>query len=301
MKLSTKDLLLILLVVVVWGLNFVAIKVGLDGAPPFLLGVLRFSVLLFPAFFVPLPKVKFHWLLAYGLTINFGQFAFMFSAIDMGMPVGLTSLVMQSQAFFTLIMAAILLKEGLRLNNVIGLLIALFGLMLIAADVGEHAPVIALFFNLLGALSWAIGNILIKQMKGVNLLSLTVWGGVVSIPFFVVSSLWLEGAHNFTYTLTHLSMTTMIAVFYLGFIATVVGYGLWGQMLTKYPASLIAPFSLLVPVLGMGSSVLVLGETLSGLEIIGSAIIMAGLCVNVFATNLDTHLRGVFVGKDDKK
>jgi O-acetylserine/cysteine efflux transporter len=109
---SLKDWGFALLIVFAWGFNFVVIHWGLDGLSPLLLGALRFSLVAFPAIlFVPRPKIAWRWLLAYGLTISFGQFAFLFTAMKVGMPAGIASLVLQSQVLFTLLFAAVLLRE----------------------------------------------------------------------------------------------------------------------------------------------------------------------------------------------
>ncbi len=145
---SIKDMLLALCVVVIWGLNFVVIKIGLHDIPPFLLAGLRFLLVALPAiFFVPVPRLPFRWLAAYGITISFGQFAFLFCAIKLGMPAGIASLVLQAQAFFTLLIGALLLGERLKWNQVAGILVAAAGIVLLAesgtassATVGVRVP-----------------------------------------------------------------------------------------------------------------------------------------------------------------
>lgn len=191
---TRKDGLLALLVVVVWGLNFVVIKVGLHNMPPLMLAGLRFLLVAFPALlFVARPKIPLRLLLGYGLTISFGQFAFLFCAINLGMPAGLASLVLQAQAFFTIILGA-----------------------------------------------FAFG----ERLQGKQL--------------------------------------TVLSLLYLAFIATIVGYGIWGSLLGRYETWRVAPLSLLVPVVGMASAALLLGETLNGLQLLGAVLIMAGLYINVF-------------------
>ena len=157
---SPKDLLLALLVIGVWGLNFVVIKVGLHDMPPMLLGALRFLLAAFPAIlFIRRPQLPLRWLLAYGLTISLGQFAFLFSAMAVGMPAGLASLVLQAQAFFTLLFAALMLGERLRAGNLLGLLVAAGGLLLIGLQ-GERSMTLAGFvLTICAAAMWALGNI----------------------------------------------------------------------------------------------------------------------------------------------
>jgi O-acetylserine/cysteine efflux transporter len=280
---SPRDLLLALVVVVAWGVNFVVIKVGLHGVPPMLLGALRFSLAAVPAvFFVKRPKLAWRWLFAYGATISFGQFAFLFSAMYVGMPAGLASLVLQAQAFFTLIFAALFLHERFRLPNVVGLLIAAAGLAVIGLQ-GGHAMTLAGFvLTLCAACSWALGNIVTKKVGNVDLVGLVVWGSLIPpLPFFAASYVF-EGPQKIAAALSGISAMSIFAVVYLAFIATLIGYGLWSRLLSRYPASQVAPFSLLVPIVGLASASLLLDEQLTAVQIGGALLVMAGLAVNVF-------------------
>lgn len=280
---SPRDLLLALVVVVAWGVNFVVIKVGLHGVPPMLLGALRFTLAAVPAvFFVKRPQMPWRWLFAYGATISFGQFAFLFSAMYVGMPAGLASLVLQAQAFFTLIFAALFLHERFRVPNVVGLLIAAAGLAVIGMQ-GGHAMTLAGFvLTLCAACSWALGNIVTKKVGKVDLVGLVVWGSLIPpLPFFALSYAF-EGPQRIVAALSGISALSIFAVVYLAFIATLVGYGLWSRLLSRYPASQVAPFSLLVPIVGLASASLFLDERLSTVQIVGALLVMAGLAVNVF-------------------
>jgi O-acetylserine/cysteine efflux transporter len=174
-----KDLLIALVVIIIWGVNFVVIKVGLDGLPPMLLGALRFLLVAFPAvLLVKRPNLPWRWLIAYGATISLGQFAFLFQAMHSGMPPGLASLILQSQAFFTLGFAALFLGERLRPASVLGLLVAAGGLVLIGSEHSSHVPLIALLLTLCGGAMWGMGNIITRRFGSVNLVALVVWGGL---------------------------------------------------------------------------------------------------------------------------
>lgn len=186
---SPKDLLLALVVVIAWGVNFVVIKVGLHGMPPMLLGALRFTLAAFPAvFFVRRPQLPLRWLLAYGLTISFGQFAFLFSAMYVGMPAGLASLVLQAQAFFTLGLASVFLHERFRVQNLVGLVAAAAGLALIGLQGGHTMTAAGFLLTLCAAASWALGNIVTKRLAKVDLVGLVVWASLIPpLPFFALS------------------------------------------------------------------------------------------------------------------
>lgn len=286
---SRKDGFLALLVVVVWGLNFVVIKVGLHHMPPLLLAGLRFLLVAFPAiFFVARPKVPLTLLLGYGLTISFGQFAFLFCAIKFGMPAGLASLVLQAQAFFTMALGAFVFSERLQRKQLAGIALAIIGvLVLIEASLnGQHIAMSGFMLTLAAAFSWACGNIFNKKIMQHSprpaVMSLVVWSALIPILPFLLSSLLLEGADHITQSLITIDMTTILSLLYLAFVATILGYGIWGTLLGRYETWRVAPLSLLVPVVGLASAAVLLGETLTGMQLAGAVLIMAGLYINVF-------------------
>ena len=290
---SRKDGLLALLVVVVWGLNFVVIKVGLHNMPPLMLAGLRFLLVAFPAiFFVARPKIPLSLLLGYGLTISFGQFAFLFSAIKFGMPAGLASLVLQAQAFFTIILGAFAFGERLQGQQRVGIALAIFGvLVLIEASLnGQHVGMLGFMLTLAAALSWASGNIFNKKIMQHTsrpaVMSLVVWSALIPVVPFFLASILLDGPTQIIQSLVTIDMTTILSLVYLAFVATIVGYGIWGSLLGRYETWRVAPLSLLVPVVGLASAAVLLDETLTGLQLLGALLIMAGLYINVFGFRL---------------
>ena len=299
LPMQPKDLALALLVIGVWGVNFAVIKIGIVGVPPLLLGALRFMLAAFPALllFKP-PRVPLRWYLAYGLTISLGQFAFLFSAIHVGMPSGLASLVLQSQSFFTLLLAGVWLHERWHAHQMAGLLLALAGLVLIgvahgAVPSGVNLPFLGFGLTLLAALSWACGNIVTRVVSRElsaggpkNQLAFVVWASLVPPLPFLALSLWLEGPQAIVQSLTHLSTSTLAAVAYLAWMATLLGYGLWSYLMSRYPTHRVAPFTLLVPVVGLSTGWLVFGEALGPLHWAGGALLMLGLLVNVLGQPL---------------
>ncbi|MFK0375543.1 EamA family transporter [Pandoraea sp. NPDC090278] len=278
---APKDLLQALIVVLAWGVNFVVIKVGLHGVPPMLLGALRFLLAAFPAiFFVKRPQVSLGWLIAYGATISFGQFALLFTAMYVGMPAGLASLGL----------AAMCLGERFRAQNVIGLLIAAAGLAVIGMQGGGAMTLIGFVLTLCASLSWATGNIVTKKIGKVDLVGLVVWASLIPPIPFVLLSYWFEGPQQIAQSLEHISASSIFAIAYLAFIATLVGYSLWGRLMTRYPASQVAPFSLLVPIIGLASAALLLDEQLTTPQIAGAVLVMTGLVVNVFGAKIKQRL-----------
>lgn len=298
---TRKDGLLALLVVVVWGLNFVVIKVGLHNMPPLMLAGLRFLLVAFPAlFFVARPKIPFRLLLGYGLTISFGQFAFLFCAINFGMPAGLASLVLQAQAFFTIILGALVFGERLQGKQLAGIALAVVGVLVLAEASlnGQHVALLGFLLTLAAAFCWASGNIFNKKIMQLEtrpaVMSLVVWSALIPILPFMAASYLLDGPTVMLHSLITLDLTTILSLIYLAFVATIVGYGIWGALLGRYETWRVAPLSLLVPVVGIASAALLLDEKLGALQLVGALLVMAGLYINVFGLRLRraTRVRG---------
>ena len=279
---TTRDLLLALVVIVVWGLNFVVIMTGLNHMPPLLMGALRFMLVVFPAIlFIRKPQVPWRWLLAYGLTISLGQFAFLFSAMAVGMPAGLASLVLQSQAFFTLLFAALLIGERVRSPNLVGLVVAAIGLALIGMQVDRVMTLAGFALTICAASMWALGNVVTRRIGKVDLVGLVVWGNLIPPLPFLALSWWLEGSVAIRAALDGFNLQSALVLMYLAFGATLLGYSIWGRLLSRYPASQVAPFSLLVPVVGLTSASVLLGDRLGLWQLIGALLVMLGLLINV--------------------
>lgn len=286
-----RDILLALGVVFVWGLNFVAIKWGVDEISPFLLTGLRYLGCALPAvFFVRKPQVSWAMLVAYGMTVGVLQFSFLFTAIGLGMPAGLASLVMQMQVFFTLGLAILFLGERPTLPQLAGAGIALAGLGTIASEHIGGAVLLPLLMTLVAAGFWAISNIVTKRAGKVDMFAFVIWGSLVPpLPMLAVSLL-LEGPQALG-ALTSASPQAWFSVLFIAYGSTLLGYGGWAVLLGRHPAGLVAPFTLLVPVVGFAAAFVLLGEIMTPLEVAGSLLILAGLVLNVFGPRLVARLR----------
>ena len=287
---SVSHVLQALLVVLIWGVNFVVIRWGLNEVPPFLLAAARFSLVVFPAiFFIKKPNVPWRWLIAYGLFNSFGQFAFLFWAMKVGMPAGLASVVHQAQVFFTLIFSVLILQQRTQVTQWLGLMIAVLGLALIAYGKNAGTPVgmqmtsLGLVLNLLGAASWAIGNVVVSAMRRAGIqpepFGLVIWSSLIPIlPFLLISGLFERHVYP---DWQAISWHSIVSALYLAWAATLLGYGLWSRLLSQYEPNRVAPFTLLVPVVGLLTAWLVLGERLNQWQLWGSACLLIGLAVNV--------------------
>ncbi|EEG07435.1 O-acetylserine/cysteine exporter [Pseudogulbenkiania ferrooxidans] len=290
------DIAQALAIVLVWGVNFVVIKWGVADVPPLLLGALRFTLAALPAvLLVRRPAVPWHWLAAYALTVGVGQFGLLFSAIKLGMPAGLASVVLQAQAFFTLLLASLVLGERWKAAQLVGLLCALAGLTLIGVGKSGNMTLIGFALTVAAALSWAASNVVVRLIGRagyrVEPLGLVVWSSLIPPVPFLLLSLWLEGGERIAAALGHFSLSSLLAVAYLAFVATLFGYGLWSRLLARHAANKVAPFSLLVPVVGLAAASLLLGERLSAGQAVGSLLLLGGLVINVLGERLRDYWR----------
>jgi O-acetylserine/cysteine efflux transporter len=276
-----------LLVVLLWGVNFVVIKVGLRGVSPFVLGGLRLLLTAVPAvFFVRRPRLPVRIHVAFALTTFFGQFALLFLAIKLGMPSGLASVVQQSQVFFTMLLAAAVFSERPGRAQLAGILVASLGLAWIGTTSGSAFPLAGFVLTLCASASWAVGNLVSRSLSRygpVNGLAFVVWSALVPpLPFFALS--WaVEGRAAMEASFRAMTAVSWGAVAYLALGATVGGFGLWNRLLKTYPAAQVARFALLVPVIGLACGRIFLGERVTAAQVAGSALVVAGLALPVAA------------------
>lgn len=281
-------------IVAIWGFNFVVIKLGLQHLPPLLLCSIRFALAAFPAvLFVKRPDLPLRAIASYGLVMFGLQFAFLFGGMNLGVSAGLASLTLQLQSFMTIALSSLLLGERPSRFQVVGAALAFAGIGIVAVNVGGDISSAGLLAVVLAALSWAVGNVLSKRMGKVNMFALVVWGSlVVPLPMLALSFL-VEGADRIADSLGFIRWSSLAAIAYLVYPTTLLGFAVWNWLLSRYPAASVAPLTLLVPVFGMASSVAVLHEALQPWKIAAFAVVILGLCVNLFGARLFVSLRGV--------
>lgn len=275
-------LALALAVMAVWGSNFVVIKVALYHLPPLLLAALRFAFAFLPlAFFLKRPTVPIGNLAAYGLLIGVGQFGLLFIAMRHDITPGLASLVVQVQVFFTIGLSMRLSGERVHGFQLGALLLAVAGLGVIAAHADGSATPLGLALVIGAALSWAGGNMVSRAAGPVNMLAYVVWASLFAVPPLFLFSWLFEGWPAMAGGLREADAMTWGAVFWQSVGNTMFGYGVWGWLLARHPAATVAPMALLVPVFGMASSALLLGESLPGWKLAAAALVMAGLAIGL--------------------
>ncbi|MFV8375934.1 EamA family transporter [Flavobacterium sp. GSP11] len=293
-NLAPKHLLLALLTVIVWGLNFIAIYVGLKELPPFLFCAIRFGLSALPfVFFLPKPQAPIKYIIGFGL-FNFAlQFGLLFSGIYLGLSPGLSSLVLQVQVFFSIGLAFLFFQEKPSLLKILGSLVSFIGIGIVASHVGGDVTIIGLVLTVLASLAWASGNMFTKKVNAKSPLSLVVWGNLVAFPFMAVASYFIDGTTVIVNSVQHISWATIGAVAYVVYLSTHLGYGTWGKLLKTYPTSVVVPFTLLIPVVGFLSSALFLNENLNSWKLWASLFIMGGLIFNLFEKKIWGLMDGI--------
>ena len=280
--------LLALAIATIWGLTFVSIKIALQTMPPFALSGWRFFMAAIPlVFFVGRPQAAWRWLIAYALFIALGQFAVLFIALQLGMPAGLMSLVVQTQVFFTIGLAVICYGERVQAVQIVGALIAVVGLVVIGLAKLNAGVGFAFLLVIFGAFCWGAGNTIAKHVARksptgkVDAMNFIAWSSVTAVPPMVVISLAFESSSALLIPVLQPSWILTFHLCVLAYAAQVFGYGLWSNLLTRYPASAVSPFALWVPVAGMSATAWVFGESLSVIQIAGAVVVLLGLTVAV--------------------
>ena len=302
--LSWRDTLLALAVVLVWGTNFVVIKLGLNALPPLFFATLRFLFVFAPAaFFLPRPSrvgdsqsdkkyVRWSNLAIYGLCIGLIQFGLLFIAMNGHISPGLASLVVQMQVFFTIGLSMLRSGERIKPHQMAAFALAIAGMAVIAAHNGQGTTILGVGLVLTAAMGWALGNQAGREAGPVNMLAYVVWAALFAVPPLLVLSLLLEGPAAITAGIHHASLITWAAVAYQSAGNTMFGYACWAWLLSRYPAATVAPMSLLVPVIGFAASATILGEPLPLWKIGATLLIMTGLAVNLLWRPKKNMIRG---------
>ena len=299
---KSKHLLLALFTAFIWGINFIAIHMGLKSFPPFLLCALRFGLAAIPwVFFLPRPKAPLKFILGYGIFSFALQFGLLFSGIHLGLSPGLSSLVIQVQIFFSIGLAAIFFQDRPAKWKIIGAVISFMGILLVAFHVGGGTSFIGLIFTLLSALSWSAGNMFTKKVAAQSPLALVVWGNLIASPLMFIFSYIIEGPELILTSFQNVSIESLAAILYIAYISTLVGYGAWGFLLNTYSTANIVPFTLLVPVVGLLSSAFILGEDLPWWTLLACLFVMMGLIFNLLEKQIKNRFLKPFLANFSPK
>ncbi len=278
-----RDIALAVAIAAIWGVSFIAIKIGVGAAPPLFLTALRFFLAALPAvFFIKRPSTRLFDLAGYGLSIGLGQFGLLFIAIRFGMPAGLASLVIQIQAFFTMALAHFVIGQPIGRGQIAGAAIAFAGVALIGSGLSLTTALPPFLAVVAAAAFWGLGNLFSIRAGRVDMVAFVIWSSLFSPPPLLALSLMLEDRAAIWRAISQPSLAVWGSALFLAYVATIFGFGLWSRLLSLHQAARIAPFALLVPVFGMSSAAVVFHEPLTIRALSGAAIVFAGLAVTIF-------------------
>lgn len=278
-------ILLALLVVSIWGVNFVFVKLSLNEISPLLLLAVRFLLASVPAvLFIKRPAMPFKTLALYGLFMFVMQFTFVFFGIRIGMTPGMASLIMQVQVFFSMFLAAFLLSEVPSIWQIVGALVSFTGIGLVAMHFDNNISLPGFLLILAAAAAWGIGNLITRKNNHVNMISLVIWANFIAFFPMLILTFVFEGTSNIVYSYHHITWLGITAVLYIVFASTWIGYGIWNWLLSRHPVGMVVPFTVLIPIVGIMSSVFILGESFQLWKLFSGLLVISGLCINILGT-----------------
>jgi len=277
-----RSVALLILVTAVWGVNFVVIHVGLDHFPPLLFNALRFTLMALPAlFFVGRPRIPWRFVLGFGFLLGVVKFGLLFVSLDLGLPVGLSSLLLQLQVIFTIVFAGFVLRERPRREQMAGAGIAFAGLAVIGVDRAASAPILPFLLILAAAAAWGVTNVITRVAQPPDPLAMLVWASLVPPIPLVGLSLLFEGPAEMGDALASVDARGIAALLFVALVSGLFGFAAWTTLLKRHTAATVTPFALLVPVFGIATAALLLGERPTALELGGAVLICAGLAATL--------------------
>lgn len=290
---KTKDILLIVLITMIWGVNFSFIKLGLSSLDPFMITAIRFFLTAFPlVFFIKKPNVKFKYLISYGFLFGVGVWGITTLGIYYGISAGIASLLLQMSVFFAILLGVLFLKENITKVQIVGFTISVIGIILIATVTDGSVSIIGFILVLIGALFMSIVSFIVKKANTNDMFSFLVWSSLFSIIPLLLLSYLTNGQEVFIDFYINIDKKAILSIFFIVYPTTLFGYWIWNSMLQKYPISSVAPLTLLVPFFGLLGSYIIFDEYLGIIKIIASALIILGLIINTFG-NKFIHKRGL--------
>lgn len=284
---KTRHLFLAILVTIIWGLNFSVIKLGLTSIDPLILAGIRFTLCAVPAiFFIARPDVQWRYLIGYGLVFGIGLWGVVNLGIKSGLSAGIASLVLQTSAFFTIVLGARVFKENITRYQLAGIAIALAGLLSIIFIADGSVTFTGLALVLLGAVAWSVANVISKKAQTRQVFAFLVWSSAFSpIPLFALDYA-VNGSSGYSALVNQLDYRAVVSIVFQVYPNTLFGYWIWNSLLKQYPVSTVAPLSLLVPIFGMLGSMLIFDEHLSLIKAIATLLIVSGLAVGLYGQRI---------------
>ncbi|NVZ86099.1 EamA family transporter [Pseudomonas yamanorum] len=292
MKMRKLDLLAGVLVTVIWGANFSVIGLGLQSLDPFLLTLLRFTFCAIPlVFFIRRPRgVSYCTLATYGVLFGAGLWGVVNIAMYNGLSAGMSSVFLQFSAFFTIVLSGLFLNESINRVHMAGMAFAVAGLLLILYLSNKTSTTLGVVLVLLAAVAWSVCNLIVKVKKPADMIAFIVWSSLFSLPVLLLMTLWFEGLRPFENLLEDFTWGAGFSIFFQCYITTIGGYLVWNNLMKKYPASMVAPLSLIVPVSGIMTSWLFFDERLSLGQFLAIGLVFVGIAIFVNSAKIAVGL-----------
>lgn len=272
-------LLAFLGIMVVWGFNFAIAKWGMQELPPILLMTLRFGIvalLLVP--FVPRPTGRWREIALLSFVLGFLHFTMMFTGLD-GIDAATAAISVQLQVPFASLLGALFLNDKIGWRRALGMAIAFAGVAVVAGEPRLSGNYGSLALVVGAALIWAVSNIQVKALHDLSGLTIAGWMSLLATPQLALASLLIERGH--LAAIRNASWLTWGAVAYTSVAVMIVGYGGWYWLLKRHAVNVAMPFTLLLPVSGAASGVLLLGERLTPALFAGGVLVVAGVGIIV--------------------
>lgn len=277
---TARDIFLAIFITFIWGMNFVAAKAATAYFPVFFL--LGFRLLLVALILLPFIKttgISIRKIFLISLTFAVLHCSLMFFALRLGLDVNVAVVVDQMRVPFAALVGYLFLKERLKSKAIFGMIVAILGTFVIMETPNAVGNTLAFFLALASTLAWAFYNL---QVKDLGRVKLTSFIGLVSlfgaVQLFFLSALMEE---NQLELLKEMPLHVGFSIVYMVLAATILAHGVWYLLLLKYPVSAIAPYTLLVPVFGMGASAFIWGEEFTLHLAAGALLTLLGVAMIV--------------------
>ncbi|MFB9135311.1 EamA family transporter [Vibrio olivae] len=278
-----RDLLLTLLVMAIWGVNFSMIKLGVTETDPLLVAAMRFFCATFPIiFFIRKPDVPWRNLLAYGLVFGTGIWGMASCAITYGLSSGMASVLLQTDVLTTVLVGMWLYKERLTRQQKVGIGIALIGLIISIVYTNGNVTVAGVVLIFISAICWPLAGVIMKQSKAPNTFAFNIWGMLFAPVPLVILSVMVSGVDVLQVTYQNWTMNSWFSVLFQAYPTTLFGYWVWNKMLVKYPMSQVAPMTLLVTVFALLSGYWMYGEQLSASQWVSCSAFLMGIILVLY-------------------
>lgn len=272
-----RDLLLGLVVVIIFGGNFVIVKIGLEEFPPILFLVLRFglvTVLLAP--FLRWPTGRWRGLLVYSVVLGLLHFSVMYTSLAV-LDASLAAILIQTQVPMTALLAAVFLKEGFGWRRALGLAIALVGVVILVGGPERSSPWWGVAGVMAAACLFSIATLQMKAFSDLPATQLNGWLAVLATPQLLALSLAVETGH--WTAIASASAIGWAAVVWQSVVIVILCFGIWYRLLSRNRVNDVMPLTLLVPLVGVIGGVTILGEAMTRSLVLGGLVTVIGVAV----------------------